>query len=165
MITASLLNIQDILQGETAAISINIRPAVADDIPLLINIEQASFSDPWLPQTIINSLAEDRTLVLVAAGEDGVYGYGVAWTVGDEGEITHIAVAPERRSRGIGRQLLISLLNECTQRGSKSIFLEVRVSNNQARRLYERCGFRGVGLRRGYYRDGEDAVIMRWDSG
>lgn len=181
----SIAHLQDrfaAVQARPQCEAVAIRSAEPADIAALIEIERASFSDPWAPDTVAGSLHEPRTIILVAAprdAEDGVAGYGrsgdgvadygicgyaVAWTVGDEGEIAHLAVAPATRSRGIGARLLAGLLDECVRRGARQVFLEVRRSNEPARRLYERAGFTEVGVRRRYYRDGEDAVTMRWDA-
>ncbi|MBV9866855.1 MAG: ribosomal protein S18-alanine N-acetyltransferase [Abitibacteriaceae bacterium] len=148
--------------GALAAIAV--RHATRADLGALIVIERASFHDPWAPSSIESSLENERIFVLVATIENMVCGYGVAWTVGDDGEVTHIAVAPEARQQGVGSTLLQEMISECRQRGAEKVFLEVRPSNERARRLYERLGFQKVGLRRQYYRDGEDAIVMQWNS-
>lgn len=141
-----------------------IRAAVPGDINDLMVIEQASFVDPWSRETIASSLEEERTFVLVAVESGVICGYGVAWALGDEGDIMHIAVAPAARRRGIGTHLLKELLGACVKHGATKVLLEVSVGNHAARNLYERLGFVEVGLRRRYYRDGEDAVTMCWDA-
>jgi len=75
--------------------------------------------------------------------------------------ITNIAVRPDRRRRGLARNLLGGILEEARQRHLRQVVLEVRPSNTEARTLYESFGFRVVGRRRGYYYDtGEDALVM-----
>lgn len=98
-----------------------------------------------------------------ASGVDGrIIGYGGVSAVAGEAEIRTIAVAAERRGRGFGALLLETLLREAARRGCDEAFLEVRVDNKPAQRLYERYGFAGVGIRRGYYQPANvDAVIMR----
>jgi ribosomal-protein-alanine N-acetyltransferase len=145
--------------------SIKIRSAVPEDAPAVVAIEKACFADSWTERSIQKALTDERTGVLVAQREGAICGYAAAWTVGDEGEITRLAVIEAARGHGIGEQLLDATLKECVQRGVMRLFLEVRASNTPARRLYERCGFVEAGLRRRYYRDGEDAVIMGWTSG
>ncbi|MDQ3812595.1 MAG: ribosomal protein S18-alanine N-acetyltransferase [Armatimonadota bacterium] len=130
----------------------------------IVAIAQASFADPWMPRSfqeaVEQSLNGDRTIVLVALRDSAVCGYAIAWTVGDEGELADVAVAESKRGHGIGRRLVEAILPVCAARGAERIFLEVRVSNDRAQRLYERCGFARIGVRRRYYRNDEDALVM-----
>lgn len=90
-----------------------------------------------------------------------VAGYVSVWYQGEEAHITEIAVRERLRGRGIGELLLIGSLRAALEYGSKVMTLEARVSNFVAQRLYEKYGFRSVGVRRAYYSDNrEDAVIM-----
>ena len=154
--------------------SLHIRRAVREDLPEMLRIERASFSDPWTATTFESALSLDRMLVLVAAdrtgeGRDGagrLGGYVVALVVGPEAEIADLAVAPDSRRRGIGRALLERVSSELTARGVRTLFLEVRESNRAARTLYESSGFRSVGRRRGYYRQPvEDALLLKREIG
>jgi len=141
-----------------------IRAARLEDADAVISIDQASFSQPWLPATVhsaIEKAAHGDYIALVAEQDGAICGFVVAWTVREEGEIATIAVREVARGQGIGRRLLEAALNECKRRGATDIFLEVRPGNEIARRLYESCGFRVAGVRPKYYRDGDDAVIMR----
>jgi ribosomal-protein-alanine N-acetyltransferase len=86
------------------------------------------------------------------------------WLMVDEGHIITFAVHPAWRRQHIGGRLLLAFLDLATDRGAHEATLEVRLSNLPARRLYERFGFRPVGLRPRYYSDnGEDALIMTTD--
>ena len=104
----------------------------------------------------------------IAAGREpedasGAYvaGYVSVWYQGEEAHITEIAVREKLRGRGIGELLLIGSLRAAVEYGSKVMTLEARVSNFVAQRLYEKYGFKSVGLRKGYYSDNrEDAVLM-----
>ncbi len=88
----------------------------------------------------------------------------MAWFAGTEAELGNLAVRPEWRARGLGSTLLDAVLAQARERGAGGLFLEVRVSNTAARQLYERAGFRAVGLRPGYYvNPAEDALVMRVD--
>ena len=149
--------------------ALHIRLAVSEDVPAMLAIEQASFSDPWTEETIRSTLALERMRVLVAEergdeGRDGVRslaGYVVALIVGDEGEIADLAVAPNSRRRGLGRALIDRMLAELAGLGVRSLYLEVRESNHAARTLYDSRGFRLIGRRRGYYRlPVEDALLL-----
>jgi ribosomal-protein-alanine N-acetyltransferase len=149
--------------------TLHIRLAVSEDVPAMLAIEQASFSDPWTEETIRSTLALERMRVLVAEepvqeGRDGgrrLAGYVVAHNASDEGEIADRAVAPQSRRRGLGRALIDRMLAELAELGVRSLYLEVRESNHAARTLYDSRGFRLIGRRRGYYRHPvEDALLL-----
>ncbi len=87
--------------------------------------------------------------------------YGGIWLMVDEAHVTTFAVHPRYRRRRIGERLLLSLLDLAVDRHAREATLEVRLSNLGARRLYEKYGFRPVGIRPRYYSDNhEDALIM-----
>jgi ribosomal-protein-alanine N-acetyltransferase len=88
-------------------------------------------------------------------------GMVLARIAADEAEILTIAVAPAAQSRGLGRDLLQTAMDEAARRGAAAMFLEVGVSNEPARALYKAAGFRRVGRRRAYYIGGGDALILR----
>jgi len=95
------------------------------------------------------------------AGGD-VAGYVVAWFAADEGEIANLAVSPSAWGGGVGRALLGAALDVASSRGASAVYLEVRDSNERARRLYRSNGFEEVGRRRRYYRRPvEDAIVLR----
>jgi [ribosomal protein S18]-alanine N-acetyltransferase len=130
----------------------------------VIEIERRCFTDPWSMNAFRD--LEDNPRVLFAGAREGagspLSGYVVAWFAADEGEIANLAVAPEARGSGIGAALLDEALAEAGRRGASAVYLEVRDSNDTARRLYGSRGFEEVGRRRGYYRRPvEDAVILR----
>ena len=93
--------------------------------------------------------------------EDRVVAYAGMWIMVDEAHVTTFAVHPTWRRRKVGERLLLALLDLAIARSAREATLEVRLSNLAARRLYEKYGFRPVGLRPRYYSDnGEDALIM-----
>jgi ribosomal-protein-alanine N-acetyltransferase len=108
-------------------------------------------------------LDHPRAKLEVAVGADGeLLGYAVAWYVADESEIANFAVAAHARRRGVGTLLLDRILRAAAAFGAKMVFLEVRESNEEARKLYEARGFEVAGKRTKYYRrPDEDALIMR----
>jgi ribosomal-protein-alanine N-acetyltransferase len=96
--------------------------------------------------------------------EMGVVGYAVVWWVMDQGELANLAVAEGLRGRGIGSVLLDRVLADVRERGVETLFLEVRVSNDSAFRLYLSRGFIQVAVRKDYYRrPREDARILLKD--
>src|SRR3954447_12902168 len=125
-------------------------------------IERASFATPWPPHAYRQELEANRLahyLVATLAGE--IVAYGGIWLMFDEALVTTFAVHPRYRRRRIGERLLLSLLDAAVERHAREATLEVRLSNLAARRLYEKYGFRPVGIRPRYYSDNqEDALIM-----
>ena len=137
-----------------------LRVAQPDDWHELAALDHASFLHPWKPQTWRNTLDDAKYVVLVAHCADVLCAFGVAYTVGDEGEIGTLAVAETVRGQGLGETIFRALLEECSRRGARKMYLEVRESNSSARRLYARLGFHTVGERLDYYENGETAIIM-----
>ncbi|MDK2968236.1 MULTISPECIES: ribosomal protein S18-alanine N-acetyltransferase [Lacrimispora] len=132
----------------------------SEEIPVILEIEQLCFMDPWSERMIENSLKSglDTWLLLT---EEGAAGYCVFRIVADECELLRIAVRPEYRGRGLSKKLMDQLVFYSRQKDVKSIFLEVRESNERARNLYRSYGFTEEGIRKHYYLNPcEDAVIM-----
>ena len=142
---------------------IAIRPAGLADVLSVGLIERQSFSDPWGSREFTTALESPQTIFLVAADSLGIVcGYAIAIAVADEAEILNLAVQPERRGERIGSRLLDAALAELGSRGATNVYLEVRESNETARRLYESRGFDEVSRRRRYYRNPvEDALILQ----
>jgi [ribosomal protein S18]-alanine N-acetyltransferase len=140
-----------------------VRAAAERDLAAIHAIESASFGDPWSLEGFRDLLDHPRAKLEVAVGaEDDVLGYAVAWYVADESEIANLAVAPTARRRGVGALLLDRILHAAAAFGAKTVFLEVRESNEEARKLYAAREFEIAGRRTQYYRSpDEDALIMR----
>ena len=136
-----------------------------EDLPAVHAIEQSSFTAPWPPHAYRSELESNRLASYLVARIDGeIVAYGGMWLMVDEAHITTFAVHPAWRRQRIGERLLLAFLDLASQRGANEATLEVRLSNLPARRLYEKFGFRPVGLRPRYYSDnGEDALIMTTD--
>src|SRR5215207_10168514 len=133
-----------------------------EDLPVVQAIEQASFSSPWPPNAYRSELETNRLASYLVVRVDGeIVAYGGMWLMVDEAHITTFAVHPAWRRQRIGEQLLLAFLDLAVIRQAHEATLEVRLSNLAARRLYEKYGFRPVGLRPRYYSDdNEDALIM-----
>jgi ribosomal-protein-alanine N-acetyltransferase len=139
-----------------------IRSARSADAGRCLAIEQVSFSDPWSEAGFVEALETPVGFGLVAERDGEILGYVVGRVVAGEGEILNLAVAPGVRRTGVGRALLEAALDHLVRHGGREVFLEVRVSNLAARRLYEAAGFRVVGVRPRYYRRPvEDALVLR----
>ena len=139
-----------------------VEPMGLDDLPAIHAIEQASFTAPWPPNAYRSELETNRLAHYLVARVDGVItAYGGMWLMVDEAHITTFAVHPAWRRQRIGERLLLAFLDIAVDRHAHEATLEVRLSNLPARRLYEKYGFRPVGLRPRYYSDDhEDALIM-----
>ena len=155
------------MDGSVCVSDLRIERMGLDDLDEILAIERASFTNPWSREAFAYELRENRVahLWVVRAPDDAgrlqIVGYCCLWLIRDEAHVTNFAVHPTRRHQGIGRQLLGTLLEHYRQQGASRAALEVRVGNDEARRLYEGFGFRRVGLRKGYYFDtGEDALLM-----
>ena len=141
-----------------------IRPARAQDLPRIAEVERSSFSTPWSVSSFRTLLTVDRVLFRVLEEDGVVMGHGVLWRVADEGELANIAIHPDAQRRGLGTELLEHLLQEAAATGVARVFLDVRESNVDAIRIYRRRGFREVGRRTDYYQKPvEDALILRLD--
>ncbi len=139
-----------------------IRTMTAEDLPVVFDIELASYSMPWGIDTFRGLLRRRDAEALVAEQHGRILGYAIYWWVVDQAELGNVAVTASARGQGIGAALVMAVLARAARRAVREVFLEVRPSNPTARRLYERLGFRLVGRRRNYYvRPTEDALVMR----
>ena len=146
-------------------LKLRIAPMRLDDLPAVHAIERASFDAPWPVDAYRSELETNRLAqYVVAHAGDAIAAYAGMWLMVDEAHITTFAVHPAWRRQRIGERLLLALLDLAQDAGANEATLEVRLSNLAARRLYEKFGFRPVGLRPRYYSDnGEDALIMTTD--
>ena len=141
---------------------INLREAEIKDIDGILDIEKESFSTPWTRNSFEKEIRENMLAKYIVADLEGkVVGYAGIWLILDEGHITNIAVAKKHRGLGIGKYLMMGLIDFCKNNGIPNMTLEVRASNIIAQNLYKKLGFLESGIRPNYYADDhEDAVIM-----
>jgi ribosomal-protein-alanine N-acetyltransferase len=146
-------------------VALRVEPMTLDDLDAVHDIERASFFTPWPDDAYRNEIRTNRLAsYVVARAGDEVVGFAGLWVMVDEAHITTFAVDPRWRRRGVGERLLLALLDLSVARRAREATLEVRLSNLPARKLYEKYGFRPVGIRPRYYSDnGEDALIMTTD--
>jgi [ribosomal protein S18]-alanine N-acetyltransferase len=147
-------------------VKLTIEPMRVEDLAEVQRIELASFSTPWPENAYRSELMTNRLAsYLVARAGGRIVAYGGMWLMVDEAHITTFAVHPAWRRQRIGERLLLAFLDLARDRRAREATLEVRLSNLAARRLYEKYGFRPVGLRPRYYSDNnEDALIMTTES-
>jgi ribosomal-protein-alanine N-acetyltransferase len=143
-------------------LNLRVAPMTLADIEQVHAIERASFPVPWPSYAFRQELEANRMAhYLVARSADEVIAYGGIWLMVDEAHVTSFAVRPDHRRLGIGGRLMLELMELSVHLGARVVTLEVRLSNEAARLLYGRFGFRPVGVRPRYYSDnGEDALIM-----
>ena len=140
---------------------LTIRTMRESDLPSVVAIERLSFSTPWSEILFFNEIYKQRSIPKVAVIGDRIAGYICANHVADEGHILNLAVHPDFGRRGIANTLVKNILEELKENACRFLYLEVRASNNAARKLYEGFGFSVVGTRKEYYGEPkEDAVIM-----
>jgi ribosomal-protein-alanine N-acetyltransferase len=146
-------------------LKLRIVPMRVVDLPAVHAIERGSFDSPWPADAYRSELETNRLAqYLVAHAGDEIAAFGGMWLMVDEAHIITFAVHPQWRRQRIGERLLLAMLDLAIDGGAREATLEVRLSNLPARRLYEKFGFRPVGLRPHYYSDnGEDALIMTTD--
>jgi [ribosomal protein S18]-alanine N-acetyltransferase len=137
--------------------------ASALDLDAVLAIEQASFTNPWTREMYLAELANRDVsyCYIVRDGGGAVVGFCSFWRVADELHINNFAVLPERRGAGAGTTLIREVMRATARMGARRATLEVRRSNEDAIRLYERLGFEQAGVRRAYYTSPvEDALIL-----
>lgn len=138
------------------------------DVKEVALIEDASFTTPWTAQGFVDALQNPNAYCLVAELHSAehkprIAGYCVVYHAADEGEISTIAVAPELRGQGVADIMFAALKETAPKLGLATLYLDVRVSNTPARRLYEKQGFVEDGIRRRFYREPvEDAILMHY---
>lgn len=137
-----------------------LRPLAEDDLPAVLAIEEASFLSPWTRAAFLHELHSPHSQITVAERDGQIIGYLCCWYVADEVHILDIAVESASRQQGVGERLLRHALLVGQRQGAQSANLEVRWSNLPARALYKKFGFSEVAVRRRYYANGEDALLM-----
>ena len=133
-----------------------------DDLDRVMELERAIFASPWRRSFFLSDINRPQGLSVVAEDEGVVIGYAVAWGT-QEAHLANLAVCEDERGKGIGGRLLEEVIVFARRSKAESIYLEVRVSNTIARKFYADRGFVPTYMRKGYYENGEDAVIMERD--
>lgn len=133
-----------------------------EHVAQVAELEKLCFRDPWSENSVASELNNPLSLWLVALDGETVAGYVGSQTVMDESDMMNLAVHPDYRCQGIGSRLVDELIKELKKKGSQRLTLEVRVSNEPAKRLYDELGFSEIAVRKRYYsHPKEDALILR----
>jgi len=135
-----------------------------EDLRFVMEIEKDSFSNPWHLSSFegeIQNFDISFPYVVIHPETGKLIGYVIFWQIGKEVQISNFAVHPDFRKRGVGSSVLGRILGIIKKRGANIVILEVRESNNSARFLYKKFGFKEAGIRKDYYSlPDEDAVVM-----
>ncbi|WP_370261172.1 ribosomal protein S18-alanine N-acetyltransferase [Limnobacter sp.] len=140
----------------------SIRPMTEADVPAVMLVETQIYEFPWSGRNFIDSMRAGYRLHCMWLDQQLV-GYIVLMHVVDEFHLLNISVRADLQGRGHGKHLLLWGLDQARAAGASGMLLEVRPSNTSARALYEKQGFKLIGVRKNYYpaREGrEDALVM-----
>jgi len=129
------------------------------DLDQVMDLEKAIFPHPWRRSFFLADISRPQGLSVVAEEDGVILGYAVAWGM-EEPHLANLAVSEVERGKGVGAKLLDEVIAFARRSKAGSMYLEVRVSNTVARKFYSERGFVPTYLRKGYYENGEDAVIM-----
>ncbi len=146
----------------TESAALQVREFASADLDDVARIELAANASPWSRALFEGELrmSPEERLWLVGSLDGAIVGFAGAMFVGDDVHIMNVAVDLGMRRRGLARILLAELLRRSVAGGSRNATLEVRAGNDLAISLYRRFGLGPVGIRAGYYPDGEDALIL-----
>ncbi|MEX0589043.1 MAG: GNAT family N-acetyltransferase [Cyanobium sp.] len=135
-------------------------PLLPQHLEPCLALDQASLGGLWSATQWHSELVDPRRPGVGLWQGTSLLAMASGWLVVDELHITLVAVAPDQRRQGLGRQVLQALLHGSWLQGAQHATLEVAASNTSAIALYRCLGFRDAGLRRDYYRNGDDALIQ-----
>jgi tRNA threonylcarbamoyl adenosine modification protein YeaZ/ribosomal-protein-alanine acetyltransferase len=152
------------LAGSTSDGCVVRRATGADDLEGVEMLQRKTFTNPWGAEAIRWELenTDVARLYVLHDASGQLVAYCACWMVFDELHINSLAVDPDVRRRGLARRLLRHVMTEASEAGAHSATLEVRSSNEAARRLYEGLGFHVEGTRRDYYRDPREDALILW---
>lgn len=129
----------------------------------VLEIEEQVHPRPWTHRTFvgeINKMKDGTRYYLVAYVGDDLVGYGGMIFVGDDAHVTNVAVDPAWQGRGVATEIMLDLSLLARDRGCAAMTLEVRHTNTAAQNLYRQFGFVPAGVRKRYYENTEDAIVM-----
>ncbi len=146
---------------------IEVRPCTEDDLDEIYGIEWVNFPIPWSPFALRDYLKTGMSTFLVATEGNEILGYAISTVekqinqrIIERGHLLKLVVKEEHRRKGVGSSLLKALIRNMEQRGVEEIYLEVRVENPDARKLYQKFGFKEREYMASFYLNGDDALLM-----
>ncbi len=131
-----------------------------DHFNIIEPILETEFDSFWKPSTLKHELDNPSSHYFVATDEDKIVGFGGVWKAVDDCHITDIVVRKDSRKLGIGSLILEKLIQVAKDEHVDSLTLEVNANNVPAQKLYEKFGFKSLGVRKKYYNNTDDAIIM-----
>jgi ribosomal-protein-alanine N-acetyltransferase len=138
-----------------------IREMSNEDVPEILEIEKASYTMPWSATSFLSEIYSPHSITRVAEFNGTIVSYICVKKVADEGHLLNLTVHPDYRRRGIARMLFNDAIDDLLANNCRFLYLEVRVSNNVAIRMYKDLNFKIVGTRKDYYiRPTENALVM-----
>ncbi len=142
--------------------SLEIRRMLLSDLDRVVYLEKESFPDPWSEQNFTYEIVENQfSQPYVVTNNGHVIGYSVHWCFDIEAHLANFAVDESFRRQNVGSYLLGFLISDILRKNIHSIYLEIRASNEAARNLYKKHGFREDGVRKHYYlKEKDDAILM-----
>lgn len=140
----------------------SIRLMEINDLEVILELEQQLFTSAWQEEDFIYELkANPFSYNYVLEENNEIIGYAGLWITYEQAQITTIGVRKESQRKGYASLLMNHLLEVVRSKNCEQFSLEVRVSNESAIKLYEKFGFKNVGIRKNYYQDNfEDAYLM-----
>lgn len=134
------------------------------DLDAVVALEAASFTNPWTRAMLDRELVQSDVarIYVLRLPDRRVVGFCACWIIADELHINTLAVEPARRRHGLGTWLMHGVLAEAAKEGATRATLEVRRSNEAARRLYAQLGFSVSAVRPNYYTHPEEDALILW---
>lgn len=136
-----------------------IRTMSRSDVPAVATLEREIYPEPWSARIFFDELAQSNRTYIVVTNDEEILGYGGVMLIEDDAHVTTLTVVPGFRRMRLGTRIMLALVEKALASGARHLTLEVRATNTDAQKLYERFGFAPVGKRKGYYA-GEDAIVM-----
>jgi ribosomal-protein-alanine N-acetyltransferase len=146
------------------AVAIEIRRLSLADMDEIEEIERRAYRTPWSRSMFASELAKGASICLGAFEGDRLVGYVINSRYADAWHVMNVAVDPDFQRRGIATRMLERLFELTADDDGRGYTLEVRVTNKDAIRLYEKLGFERHGIRRGYYTDNREDALIMWRS-
>ncbi|ALC87771.1 MULTISPECIES: ribosomal protein S18-alanine N-acetyltransferase [Bacillaceae] len=143
---------------------INYRRMTIEDIDQVLRIEQEAFTLPWTREAFEHEMTTNlySYYILAETEEKEIVGYCGMWIVMDESHITNVAVTEKMRGLKIGEGLMREAIRVVLEQEVVLMTLEVRVSNDVAKKLYYKLGFQDGGIRKNYYTDTQEDALVMW---
>lgn len=141
--------------------NIEIYRMTISDLSEIEDVLLSDFDDFWSVNILKGELSNPNSKYIIAKINNQIVGFGGIWKAVDDVHITNIVTAKKFRRQKIGSTMLSHLIKLATHdKDISSITLEVNATNIPAQKLYEKFGFKVVGLRKKYYNNKDDAIIM-----